>query len=165
MSTPISAISTSAARCLDTHQQVTLSRERGDLLLDLRGEPLDRLIEEVDVREDLADDQRVLVPEATDERLAQRRDLLAQLAVCQVREDLGIGGALAERVEHRPAGLAEDVARDAIELDAGVLQGLMQPVGLPLALLDLGLAIAGEVAQLSDRLGRHEARPQQPGFK
>jgi hypothetical protein len=45
-----------------------------------------------------------------------------------------------------------------------VLQGLVQPVDLTRAFLDLGLAIAREIAQLADRLGRHEARLQQPGL-
>ncbi len=50
------------------------------------------------------------------------------------------------------------------ELDPGVLQRLVQPVGLAGALLDLGLALAREVSQCTDRLGRHEARAQQPGL-
>ena len=41
----------------------------------------------------------------------------------------------------------------------------MQPVGLPRALLDLRLAIARQVTQRADRLGRHETRPQQPGLR
>jgi hypothetical protein len=51
-----------------------------------------------------------------------------------------------------------------VELDAGVLQRLVQSVGLALALLDLRLAIAREVAQRADRLGRYEARAQQPSL-
>ena len=39
---------------------------------------------------------------------------------------------------------------------------LVQPVDLARALLDLRLAIAREVAQLADRLGRHEVGLQQP---
>ena len=58
-------------------------------------------------------------------------------------------------------GLAEDVGGDAVELDPGVLEHLVQPVGLALALRDLRLAVAGQVPQRPDRLGRHEARPQQ----
>ncbi len=41
----------------------------------------------------------------------------------------------------------------------------MQTVGLSLALLDLRLAVAGQVAQRADRLRRHEARPEQPGLE
>jgi len=87
----------------DRHQQVTVRRERAELLLDLGREPVDRLVEEVDVREDLPDDQRVLVGEAADQRLAQRRDLLAQLATCELCEHVRIGRAGHQRVEHRPA--------------------------------------------------------------
>jgi hypothetical protein len=38
-----------------------------------------------------------------------------------------------ERVEHRPAGRAEDARGDAVELDPGVLEDLVQPGGLALA--------------------------------
>jgi hypothetical protein len=43
----------------------------------------------------------------------------------------------------------------------GVLQHLVQPLDLPTAFLDLGLAVAGKLAQLPDRAGRHEAGPDQ----
>ena len=72
---------------------------------------------------------------------------------------------MAERVEHVPAGLAEDVGRDTVELDPGVLQRLVQPVGLTLALLDLRLAIPGQLSERPDRLGRHETRLQKPGLQ
>jgi hypothetical protein len=44
----------------DRAQQLNRRRERGDLLLDRGREALDRLVQEVDVGEDLPDDQRVL---------------------------------------------------------------------------------------------------------
>ena len=52
-----------------------------------------------------------------------------------------------------PTGGAENVAGNAVELDPGVLHRLVQPVGLTLALLDLGLVIPSQVAQPADRLG------------
>ena len=55
--------------------------------------------------------------------------------------------------------------RDAAELDPGVLEDLVQPRGLALAVVDLRLAIPGQVAQRADRLGRHEARLQQAGLQ
>ena len=77
------------------------------------------------------------------ERLAQGGELGAQLALGQIGEHLRVGRAGHERVEHRAPGGAQDVGGDAVvELDAGVLQRLVQPVGLALALGDLGLAIA-----------------------
>jgi hypothetical protein len=139
--------------------------ERGDLFLDRVREAVDLLIEEVDVREDRADPQRVQLVEATLERLFERGQLLAQPAFGELGEQLGVGRAMHERVEHRAARDAEDVARDAIELDPGVLQRLVQPVGLPGTFLDLRLAIPGQVAQIADRLGRDEARLQQPGLQ
>ena len=47
------------------------------------------------------------------------------------------------------------------ELDVGVLQHLLDAVGHARPLPDERLAVAGQVAQLADRLGRHEAGPQQ----
>jgi hypothetical protein len=44
----------------------------------------------------------------------------------------------------------------------GVLEDLVQPLDLPAAFLDLGLAIAGQLAQLPDRAERDEARADQP---
>jgi hypothetical protein len=43
----------------------------------------------------------------------------------------------------------------------GVLQHLVEPLDLPAAFLDLGLAVAGQLAQLPDRAGRHKARADQ----
>ena len=96
----------------DRHQQVTLAGERGDPLLDLGRQPVDRLVEEVDVREDLADDQRVLGVEAALERLAQRGDLLAQLAL-RARSASTSGLVVPDTSASSivAAGLAEDVAR------------------------------------------------------
>ena len=136
--------------------------DRAELLLDRLGEPVDVLIEEVEVLEDRADHERVVRLEATLQGFAQRGDLGAQPALGEVGQHLGIGGAADERVEHRATGDAEDVGRDAVELDPGVLKRLVQPVGLALALLDLGLAIASERSQRPLRPWRHEAPAQSP---
>ena len=98
------------------------------------------------------------------QRVPERGQLLAQPALGQVGEHFGVGRARDERVEHQAARDAEDVRGDAIELDVGVLQRLVQPIGLALALGDLRLAIAGQQPQRPDRLGRHEAALQQPGL-
>jgi hypothetical protein len=58
-----------------------------------------------------------------------------------------VGRAGQERVEHRPPGDAEDVAGEAVELDPGVLEDLVQPVGLTLTFPDLRLAVAVQVAR------------------
>jgi len=148
----------------DRAQQPHCGGERSDLFADRLGEPVDLLIEEVDVREDRADPQCVVLFEASLERLSQGWDLLAQLPPREVREHLRVSLAGDQRVEHVTGGSAPDVRGDAVELDPGVLQRLVQPVDLTSALLDLRLAIPGQVPQLPDRLGSHEVRSQQPGL-
>jgi DNA anti-recombination protein RmuC len=118
-------------------QQLSRLGERADLFLDRVCQLLDLLVEEVQVREDRADQQRVQRLEAALQRLAQRWELLAQLAASQLGEHVGVGRAGDQRVEHRAAALAEDVGRDAVELDPGVFQRLVQPLRLALALGDL----------------------------
>src|SRR5713226_6589666 len=67
-----------------------------------------------------------------------------------------------ERLEHQAHGDAERPGGDAGELDARVLEHLVQALHLPASLLDLRLAVTGQIAQLADRLRWHEARPYQP---
>jgi hypothetical protein len=73
----------------------------------------------------------------------------------------GVGLAGDQGVEHVAPGLAHHVGRDAVELDPCVFERLVQAIDLAGALLDLCLAVSSEVAQLADRLGRHETGPQQ----
>ena len=113
-----------------------------------------------------ADDQRVLGVEAALERLAQRRQLLAQLPFGELGEHRRVGRARDERVEHRPAGLAEDVGGDAVELDPGVLEDLVQPVGLALALAGSAPCGSGSGCAASRiGLGGTKLALQQPGLE
>ena len=64
---------------------------------------------------------------------------LAQLAPGQLGKDLGVTGARDEGFEHVPARLAQDVAGDRRKLDAGVLEDLVEALGLPAPLVYLGL--------------------------
>jgi hypothetical protein len=146
----------------DACQQVPGRGERGDLLVDGVGQRRDLLVEEIKVREDRGDQDRVQWLKAPLQRIAQSGDLLTQLAAREIGQNIGVGRAGDERVEHRAAALAEDVRRDAVQLDAGVFQRLVQPLGLALALGDLRAPIARQQPQVADRLGRHEARRQQP---
>ena len=72
--------------------------------------------------------------EPAGQRLLELGDFLAQLPLGQVGQHLGIAGAGDQRVEHRPPGHPKDVGSDARQLHAGVLQQLVQPVRLALAL-------------------------------
>jgi hypothetical protein len=95
--------------------------------------------------------------EAADQRRLELGELGAQAALGQLGQQLGVAHAGDQGPKHRPAGDAQDVGGHARQLDAGVLQQLLQPLRLAGALLDDGLAVAGEVAQLPDRRGWHEA--------
>ena len=145
----------------DRVQQLKLTRERARELLDPLRQGGDRLVEEVDLGEHLSHEQRVVAGEPALERFAQRGDLLAQRALGQLGEHVGIVSAGDQRVEHLPGRDAEHLGGDRGQLDPGVLQRLLDPLDLAGALLDLGLAVADQVAQLAQRAGRHEARPHQ----
>ena len=56
----------------------TPAAERAELRLDRFGEPGDLLVQEVEMREDRADHQRVMGLEATIERLSQRAGIFAR---------------------------------------------------------------------------------------
>ncbi len=111
--------------------------------------------------EDGADDQSVVSLEAALQGLAQGGQLGAQPALGKLGQHLRVAGTADQGVQHRPPRGAEDVAGDAVELDARVLEGLVQAVGLAGALGDLRLAVAGQLAQRALRFGRHEAAAQQ----
>src|SRR5829696_5088104 len=61
----------------------------------------------------------------------------------------------------RPETPRTSVATETL-LDAGVLQGLLDPLALGAVGLDEPLAVAGQIPQLADRRRRHEAAAQQP---
>ena len=86
----------------DRAEQLNGRGERGDLLLDRVGEPVDLLVEEVDVGEDRPDPERVQVIEAALERLFERRELGAQPALGQLGKHLRVGGALDQRRRASP---------------------------------------------------------------
>ena len=77
-------------------------------------------------------------------------DLGPQPAPGQLGKYLRGAAASDEGVEHVAAGLAQDVRRHAGQLDPGVLEHLVEALGLPGPFLHAGAPIAGEVAQLPD---------------
>jgi hypothetical protein len=90
---------------------------------------------------------------------------LRQQPARQIGEDHGIGRARHQRADHVATGLAHDVGRDRGQLDAGVLEHLVQPRGFAGAILNLSLAIPRQIPERPDRLGRHEACFEQPRFQ
>jgi hypothetical protein len=107
------------------------------------------------------DQQRMMLAEAAPQRLAQLGELLAQLALGQRRQRLGVAfaGDQALRIA-RPDTPSTSVATETL-LDAGVLQGLLDALALGGVGLDQPLAIADKIAQLADCRWMHEARLRQ----
>jgi hypothetical protein len=126
------------------------------------GEVGDHLLRELEPGEDRAHEERVVGAELPGQGLLQGRDLLPQLPPGQVGQDLGVAGPLHQRLQHGPPGDPEEIGGHRGEIHPRVLQDLVEALGLPDPLLDLGLAVAGEVAELPDGLGRDERGADQP---
>ena len=96
MSTPTSAMMASAARLptpVMVAEPVTGRGERGDHLVDAAVQGGDGAFQMLQVPKRQPDQQRVVVAEAAAQRLAQLGELLAQLALGQLRQDLGVAFA------------------------------------------------------------------------
>jgi hypothetical protein len=108
------------------------------------------------------DQQPMMLAEAAPQRLAHLGELLAQLALGQLRQRLG-SRSPATRASSiaRPDTPSTSVATETL-LDAGVRQGLLDALALGAMGLDQPLAVADKVAQLADCRWRHEAAAQQP---
>src|SRR3954451_23356881 len=111
----------------------------------------DRALQMLDVLQRQPDQQRVVLAEPAAQRLTQRRGLGAKLPAGQLDQHLGVAFAGDQGGEHGPAGDAEDVGGDRVQLDARVLQRLLDPLGLGGVRLDQPLAIAGQTPQLANR--------------
>ena len=75
-------------------------------------------------------------PEAAVEGLAELGELAAQSTFGHLRQDLWVGFAGHEGGDHGSAGHAQHVRSDDIELDAGVLEDLLDPRSLGGVVLD-----------------------------
>ena len=135
----------------DRAQQLNGFLERGDLLGDHLGQAGDLFIEEIDVREDRSDQRmhgskRPCSASRSAGSLERNRPRARSASAC--------GSVVPERARRASRDpTPRDVRGDAIELDPGVLQRLVQPVGLTSAFLDLRLAIPGEVRSARIGLG------------
>jgi hypothetical protein len=118
----------------------------GDGGLDSRIQLGEGLIEEVDVGQHLSDQEAVVLdPEGAAQRLLQGRDLGPQPALGQLRQLDRIADPGQQRIQYRPPGLGQQRGSDGGQLDAGVLQRLLQPLDHPGPLLDQHPAVAGQI--------------------
>jgi hypothetical protein len=114
------------------------------------------------VAEDATTGDGVVGAEASSQRFGQGRDLRAQLALRQLGESRSVSFASDQRLDHRPTRLRQYPGSDRGQLDAGVLQDLLQALNLGRARVDLRPAIARQLPQLTDRRRRHKAGPDHP---
>ena len=110
-------------------------RERAQLLRDRVTQPLDRLLQIVEMRQQFADQPRVVSPKAPDQGLSQRRQLGAQAAFGQLGQHVRIGDALHQGLRIARPEHAENVGGDRRQLDPGILQHLVQPLRFARAFL------------------------------
>src|SRR5436305_880964 len=102
----------------------------GEQIVDALVQPRDRALQVGEVVQAEPDQQGVVVTEAAAQCLAQLGELLAQQALGQLGEDVGVALAGDQGGQHRPAGDAEHLGGDRAQLDPGVLEGLLNALGL-----------------------------------
>jgi hypothetical protein len=146
----------------DGHEPVELVAKGLEPVVDLRGEPGAGGVGGVDAGQHLADQDRVVGVESTQQRLLQLGRLAAQRGASQPGQHDGIALSVDQRVEHRSAGDTDDAGGDRAKFDAGVFEVFLQPLHFPGAFLDDRLAVAGQVPQLADRWRGNEGWADQP---
>src|SRR3546814_13818915 len=114
----------------DRLEKLSRRLEMDDTLHDLSGEGLDRVIEEVDVSEDLTGHGAVVSDPTTLERFDQIRDLGSHTSLGQLREHHGVFLTGDEHLDHLPARLGPHARRDSRQLEPGVLDELLQALDL-----------------------------------
>src|SRR3954471_12729152 len=122
----------------------------GEQIVDVLVQLRDRALQVGEVVQAEPDQQGVVVTEAAAQCLAQLGELLAQQALGQLGEDVGVAFAGDQGGQHRPSGDAEHLGGDRAQLDPGVLEGLLNALGLGGAGLDQRPAVAGEIPKLPD---------------
>jgi len=97
--------------------------EGGHGAIDLGAGGLDGLVQAVEVGEKLVDEEGVVSADVAAQGVSHGRPLRAQFAGCEIPEDLGVGGAGHQRLEHGPPGGAEQARGDRGEFDPGIFRG------------------------------------------
>ena len=88
--------------------------------IDFRRHATDRLVEEVDLRQDPLDEKRVVRPKPALQGAPEVSQFLAQPSSRQVGQDHRVGGPVHERTEHRPSTDAHHIGDHGCQLQAGV---------------------------------------------
>ena len=149
------------AHARDAAQKLRLDAKGRHLLLDPRVQEVDVRIEMIEATKLETQQESVVVLDASFEGEFELGHLLAQRALGEAGHLLRARLSRQKSPQHELARGAEDVAENARELDVGGLEELEQAVPLRAAYLDQLAAIADQVSQLADVLGRHLRERQQ----
>ena len=106
-----------------------------------------------------------MVGEPTGAGHGQVRDLGPHPAAGQLGQHPRIPLPGDQRFDHVPGRQGGDAGRHRIDLDAGVFEDLGQPLQFPGPGLDGLLAVAGQLPDRGDLLGRDETAAQQPALQ
>jgi hypothetical protein len=71
------------------------------------------------------DEKGVVGAKAPGQRVPQGRQLRSELTAGEIGEHGGVGRPRPERLQHGPAGNAQDIIGDRRQLDAGILEDLV----------------------------------------
>lgn len=121
-----------------------------------------RYSEVLQVGELLAQQKDVVGLQPPDDRLGERVPLGPQLPPRQLGQRPGVGFAVEQALQDLARREPAHIGDHCGELDVGVLQHRLQPIGQPCPLVDEVDTIAREVAQVTLSGRRDEARAQQP---
>jgi len=146
----------------DRVQTVQYGLTRALALPDLRAQPLDRLVQEVTVGQDLGHQEPLVRAEPSGQSPFECGSLGAHRAAGQVSHDRGMRFSGHQGFEHLATGSTQDVAGDRGQRNVGPFQYLVQPIGRRRPLLDQAGPLPHQLAQLALLALRHEAGREQP---
>lgn len=86
------------------------------------------------------------------------------LAPCEIGQPAGVTFTSDQRLQHGPAGHAEDIGDHRGQLDLDVFENLLDALLVPDPFADQYGPYAGEIPQSADPLGRHERGPEHAAF-
>jgi hypothetical protein len=134
--------------------------DRGDQRLNAGGEGVDLHGEGVVLAEQDPGQLGVMGVEPAGQGLHQRGVLDSHPAPGQAGQYLRVALSGDQRPDHRPAGLAHDVGGHRRQLDQGVFQQLLDPLGMPGPVPGQVQPQPGVIPQLADLGRRDETGPQ-----
>lgn len=146
-------------------QALNLALERGHLDLQALVEGVDLCTQVVDVVEVGAQHEGVVLAEAALQGEAQLGEPRPGAGEGHLGQHVRVALAGDQGLDHVTRAIAEHIGDDRVELDAGVLQDLLDPLGLPGPLLGELFAISGQVTQAAHHRVGDEAAPQQTALE